>query len=96
VTHLDTAARSPLRLCQSYQVGGQRLARLAPGPEHDLQCQERLTRMLLRARPVYSITPGRDWPGVIEEALGAPVAIRCYGPARADIRVTGKTLQSAW
>ena len=95
LTHLDTAARSPLRLCQSYQVGGQRLTRLAPGPEHDLQYQERLTRMLLRARPVYE-DPGQDWPGVIEEALGAPVAIRCRGPARADIRVTGITLQSAW
>ncbi len=95
VTHLDTAARNPLRLCQSYQVGGQRMARLAPGPEHDLQYQKRLTRMLLRARPVYE-DPGQDWPGVIEEALGAPVAIRCCGPARSDIRVTGITLQSAW
>lgn len=94
VTHLDTAARSPLRLCRSYQVGGQRLTRIAPGPERDLQRQERLTRMLLRARPVYE-DPGQDWPGVIEEALGAPVALRSYGPVRSDIRVAGITLESA-
>jgi adenylosuccinate synthase len=94
VTHLDTAARSPLRLCRSYQAGGQRLTRIAPGPERDLQRQERLTRVLLRARPVYE-DPGQDWPGVIEETLGAPVALRSYGPVRSDMRVAGKTLQSA-
>jgi len=50
--------------------------------------------MLLQARPVYE-DPGQDWPGVIEDALGAPVALRSYGPVRSDIRVGGKTLQSA-
>jgi adenylosuccinate synthase len=94
VTHLDTAARSPLRLCRSYQVGGQRLTRIAPGPERDLQRQERLTSLLLRARPVYE-DPGRDWAGVIEETLGAPVALRSYGPVRSDMHADNVKLKSA-
>ena len=50
--------------------------------------------MLLRARPVYE-DPGRDWPGTIEEALGAPVALRSYGPVRSDMHVAGVKLKSA-
>ncbi len=94
VTHLDTAARAPLRLCRAYQAGDQRLTRIAPGPERDLEWQERLTGMLLRARPVYE-DPGRDWPGVIEDALGVPVALRSYGPVRSDMHVADVKLQSA-
>ncbi len=85
LTHLDTAARHPLRLCRSYQVDGQRLTRIAPGPACDLRWQERLTGMLLRARPEYS-DPGGDWPGVIEEVVGAPVVLRSFGPTAGDKR----------
>ena len=85
LTHLDTTARHPLRLCRSYQVDGQRLTRITPGPERDLRWQEQLTGMLLRARPEYS-DPGGDWPGVIEEVVGAPVVLRSYGPAAGDKR----------
>ncbi len=53
------------------------------GPARDLDAQQSLTRMLLRARPVYS-EPGMDWPGVIEEITGAPVVLRSYGPTAAD------------
>ena len=35
LTHLDVAARHPLRMCRSYQVGGQRQTRILPGPERD-------------------------------------------------------------
>jgi len=95
LTHLDAAARYPLRLCRAYQAGGRRLARIAPGPERDLRWQEDLTRMLLRARPVYDdvgacagggLGAGPDWPGIFEEVLGAPIALRSYGPAAADKR----------
>ena len=89
LTHLDTAARAPLRLGRSYRIDGQRLERIVPGPERDLVWQERLTRMLLRARPVYA-DPGGDWPGVIEEILGAPVAILSHGPTVADKNAAGK------
>jgi len=83
LTHLDTAARHPLRLCRSYQAGGQRLTRITPGPPRDLRWQEQLTGMLLRAQPVYE-DPGGDWPGAIEEVLGAPVVLRSYGPTAGD------------
>jgi len=83
LTHLDTAARHPLRLCRSYQVDGHTLTRITPGPARDLRWQERLTGLLLRARPGYE-DPGGDWPGVIEEVLDAPVVLRSCGPTAGD------------
>ena len=95
LTHLDVgrpgmAGRHPLRLCRAYQADGQRLARIIPGPERDLRWHEQLTRTLLRARPVYDDSQvdasGRDWPGIFEEMLGAPVVLRSYGPTVAGKR----------
>ena len=98
LTHLDVAGRHPLRVCRAYQVGGQPLARIVPAPERDLRWQEQLTRTLLRARPVYDDSPldasGRDWPGIFEEVLGAPVVLRSYGPTVADKR--GATRPGPW
>jgi adenylosuccinate synthase len=87
VTHLDTArARAgELRACQAYRVGDPLglTDRLAIGPPRDLAYQERLTAMLLTARPVYSApVPWQDWPDLIAEIAGAPVAIRSCGPDR--------------
>jgi adenylosuccinate synthase len=88
LTHLDIARRYPreLKLCRAYLAGGQRVARIVPGPDRDLAYQEGLTRMLLSARPVYDdherIGPD-DWPHAVAEITGAPVAVRSYGPAAA-------------
>ncbi|MBO0814587.1 MAG: adenylosuccinate synthetase [Actinobacteria bacterium] len=82
LTHLDTAAGAPLRLCRSYQIDGQRLERIAPGPERDLAWQEQLTAKLLRACPEYE-EPGGGWPRVVEEVLGAPVILTSHGPTAA-------------
>ena len=84
LTHLDTAARHPLRLCRSYQVDGQRLDRITPDWRRDLGRQEQLTRMLLRARPVYE-DPDGGWPAIAADVLNAPVALTSHGPA-----ITGK------
>jgi adenylosuccinate synthase len=83
--HFDAAARHPLRVCRSYLVAGQPYRRIIPGPERDLRHQERVTRMLLAARPVHE-PPGPDWPGLVEDVLGAPVVLRSFGPAAADKR----------
>jgi adenylosuccinate synthase len=84
LTHLDVAARRPdLKICRAYQMEDRVLTRLMPGPPHDLEYQERLTAMLLRARPVYD-DPGHDWPAVIEHETGAPVTLRSYGPTALD------------
>jgi antitoxin (DNA-binding transcriptional repressor) of toxin-antitoxin stability system len=83
VTHLDTVTGQPVRLCRRYQVDGRPMARLVPGPERDLAHAERLTAMLLRARPQYT-EPGQDWPGVIGRVLGAPVVLLSRGPTAAD------------
>jgi adenylosuccinate synthase len=57
--------------------------RLVIGPPRDLAYQERLTAMLLTARPVYSApVPWQDWPDLIAEITGVPVAIRSCGPDR--------------
>jgi adenylosuccinate synthase len=93
LTHLDVAGRNPLRVCRSYQAGGQQVTRISPGPESDLRYQERLTAMLLAARPVYD-DPGPDWPGLIEDALDAPVALTSHGPTAADKHAQAPTLRS--
>jgi adenylosuccinate synthase len=89
LTHLDVAARHRLRVCRAYLADGQLVSRIEPGPEHDLSWQERLTRMLLRARPVSCDPAGgdpADWPGIFEDVLGAPVMLRSYGPTAAAKR----------
>ena len=83
LTHLDVAGRHPLRLCDRYEVDGQPLGRLPVGPGRDLSRQERLTRLLLRARPVGGV-PSGEWPAVVTQALGVPVTLRSYGPTAAD------------
>jgi adenylosuccinate synthase len=96
LTHLDVAARHRLRLCHAYRDGGRLMSRIEPGPERDLDGQERLTGMLLRSRPVYSdpvsgCNRATDWPDVFEEMLGAPVVLRSYGPtaeAKRGLRAT--------
>jgi adenylosuccinate synthase len=92
VTHLDAAARHPLRLCTSYQAAGQRLTRIAPGPDRDLEYQERLTRLLLTARPRYE-DPGGAWPDVIAGLAGAPVILGSHGPTAAAKRLLTQTLR---
>jgi adenylosuccinate synthase len=89
VTHLDTVAGQPVRVCRGYRVDGRLVERLVPGPDRDLDYQGRLTGMLLRSRASYSgEDPGGDWPGVIEAALGAPVALLSAGPTADDKRAT--------
>jgi adenylosuccinate synthase len=83
LTHLDTVTGQPVRLCHRYLVDGQPVARLVPGPERDLAYQERLTEMLLGARPEYT-EPGQDWAGLAGQLLGAPVALLSRGPTAAD------------
>jgi adenylosuccinate synthase len=74
LTHLDTAREhaGKLTLCRAYRWGERRAGkqgladRLAPGRFRDLGYQQRLTDMLLTARPAYSdpVAPG-DWPDVV-------------------------------
>jgi adenylosuccinate synthase len=90
----DTAARRPdLRICRGDAIGGRVLSHLTPGPARDLEYQERLTRMLLRARPAYH-DPGDDWPAVIERETGAPVTLRSYGPAARAKEMAGEPAAS--
>src|SRR5262249_44005642 len=85
LTHLDTAVRHPeLRLCNRYDSD----AGLAPGPPGDLDRQERLTRRLLTARPVYLGTPA-DWVAAVEEHLSVPVVLPSAGPTASDKRTFG-------
>jgi len=88
LTHLDVARRyaGELKLCRAYLAGGQRMSRIQPGPYQDLAYQETLTRTLLSARPVYDESErigADDWPEAVAEIVGAPVAVRSYGPSSA-------------
>ena len=83
LTHLDVAEQHPeLRVCRSYLVGGEPLTRIEPGPPHDLDHQQRLTSVLLGARPVLHEPPA-SWAEVVEAEAGAPVTLLSAGPAAA-------------
>jgi adenylosuccinate synthase len=90
LTHLDAAARHPLRLCTSYQAGARRLTRITPGPGRDLHYQERLTRLLLTARACCE-EPGGDWPAVVSGVTGAPVILGSHGPTAAGKRLLARS-----
>ncbi|HEX4832864.1 MAG TPA: adenylosuccinate synthetase [Trebonia sp.] len=87
LTHLDTARqhRGELRVARAYAIGERgRAGRLPLGPPRDLAYQERLTQMLLAARPVYDAprpASDDDWAQVVARAAGAPVTIRSHGPS---------------
>ena len=51
--------------------------------------------MLLRARPVYQ-DHDPDWPGIVEDMLGAPVVLRSYGPTAADKRAAAPAQAIRW
>ena len=86
LTHLDVArARADLLICRAYEIGGQRVERLPVGPPGDLDRQERLTRRLLTARPVYGQVAG-GWVETISDELGVPVVLGSYGPSAAGKR----------
>jgi hypothetical protein len=61
-----------------------------PGPARDLDYQQRLTGMLLTARPVYGdpVDP-RDWPDVVAQIARVPVAVRSHGPSAASKKAAG-------
>lgn len=87
LTHLDIAERRrDLRLCRAYEVDGARLERLAPGRTGDLDHQQRLTNLLLRAHPIYDDADG-DWPEIAEAILGARAILCSYGPSGLDKRI---------
>ncbi|WP_344449335.1 adenylosuccinate synthetase [Actinocorallia aurantiaca] len=74
VTHLDAP---PVRMCGSYDS----MERI-PLYTNDLEAQERLTRRLMQARPLYDgmVTGPED----IGRALDTPVLLESYGPTSAD------------
>ena len=93
LTHLDVAAaRDDLRVCDEYEVDGERVERIEPGPFMDLDYQERLTRRLQRATPVCR-RPSAPWPEAVEDVLGRPVVLTSHGPTAADkvVRAADRT-----
>jgi adenylosuccinate synthase len=84
LTHLDRAERrADLLVCRAYEVDGERVERLAPGPFADLGHQQALTARLLRAAPVYA-APAAPWAELVEGELGAPLVLAGRGPTAAD------------
>lgn len=88
LTHLDTARAQDgvLRVARAYRVGEDGLLdQVTPGPWRDLGYQQRLTGLLQAARPLYGPPVAwRDWPDVVAEIAGAPVAVCSAGPTAAD------------
>ena len=94
LTHLDVAlALSGLRICSGYEIGGRRVERLPVGTPGSLDRQERLTRRLLTARPLYDQVAG-GWIETIGDVLDIPVVLGSYGPTAAgkrELRTQGRT-----
>jgi adenylosuccinate synthase len=88
LTHLDLAAHSRLLRCDRYLADGRFIDRLPVHFDRDLIRQQRLTGLLLRARPVYQselpAIPPADWPELVSEALASPVSVLSYGPTVRD------------
>ncbi|HKB35225.1 MAG TPA: adenylosuccinate synthetase, partial [Gemmataceae bacterium] len=86
LTHLDVAqARADLRICSAYEIGGRRVERLPVRTPGDLDHQERLTRRLLTARPLYDQVAGW-WIETIGDVLEIPIVLGSYGPTVAGKR----------
>lgn len=88
LTHLDAASHQRLLHCDRYLADGIAIDRLPAGRDRDLVSQERLTRMLLRARPRYAdsgaAVPAGDWPDLVADALGSQVSLLSSGPTARD------------
>jgi adenylosuccinate synthase len=83
LTHVDVADTHRLLICHRYLIDGKPLDRLPAGRAGDLPGQERLTRMLFRAKPVCA-APTADWPQEVGTALGAQVTLVSRGPTARD------------
>ena len=92
LTHLDAAsARRDLQVCGAYEIGGQRVERIAPGGARDLDHQAELTRHLLGATPVNERVSG-SWVDAVARALGVPVVLGSWRPTAAGKRL----LDDSW
>jgi adenylosuccinate synthase len=84
LTHLDVAAaRTDLQVCDAYEIGGDLVDRIEPGPFRDLDYQAELTVRLLRAKPVCR-PPGAPWAETVTDLLGTPVVLASHGPGPGD------------
>lgn len=90
VSHLDVFERGArLKWCDAYDVDGQRIERLAPGPQHDLAHQQTLTALLQRATPLYAPQEVGCAQALVErfEAVSnLPVVAGSYGPTHDNVR----------
>lgn len=90
LSHLDVFRRGVrLKWCDAYDVDGQRIERLAPGPQRDLAHQQTLTALLQRAAPLYQQQEVACAQALVErfEAVsGLPVVAGSYGPTHASVR----------
>jgi adenylosuccinate synthase len=88
LTHLDVAACARLLYCNRYLADGEIIDRIPVRRDHDLIRQERLTELLLRARPVYEspdpVTTAASWPELVSGALASPVSVLSFGPTARD------------
>jgi adenylosuccinate synthase len=80
VTHLDRSEE--WKVANQYVVDGRTVNKLHAGHERDLERQNKLTRLLMRAQPVYSQETTEELLSVLNGI--APVRIASYGPTYTD------------
>lgn len=89
LTHLDYLDRMEWRACVAYESADRELFaedRLRLGPFQDLVHQERITRALEAAKPIYRALDRTKPIEAIEALLERPVCLTSSGPRSSDVR----------
>ncbi|GLU48198.1 adenylosuccinate synthetase [Nocardiopsis ansamitocini] len=94
LTHVDAPERAGLRLCTGYDTEWGPMEEVPAAVVGDLERQQELGRVLDKAVPRLVEVGAREWPGVVEQALGAPVVVASRGPGRGDkqVRAAGRAV----
>jgi adenylosuccinate synthase len=88
LTNLDRVAAEPrFSYVRAYEIDGQRIERLMPSDQHDLDYQRALTQQLWTARPILEARPD-SFVELVEDFSDVPVGLLSRGPRTAD-KTTG-------
>jgi len=84
LTNLDRVAAEPgFTYCQAYDLDGQRVERLIPSLQHDLDYQRALTAQLWAALPILEARPV-SFIELVEDFSQIPVGLLSAGPRAVD------------
>ena len=91
LTNLDRVEAEPrFTYTRAYEIDGQRIERLIPSSQHDLDYQRALTAQLWAAQPILEARPG-SFVEIVEDFSQIPVGLLSVGARTVD-----KMLREEW